>query len=212
MSLFNVLYLPEKDYEGAPAGDELMDWLNTHYVQPSTEDGDHLSSLKKPWEDPSFWSYLSRLACPHRAFPSCATNVSPRVILRGMFKASVVLLDLLADHPSEDLRRIAEHLVPLVTEHPRFRDYLYERDFVFASQRWKDKVMTLRVELKDVPEDDRDDGFDNWWDRLSDIVGVFEGRAPVLKRLCVELGADWKEMAISWAIFVDPRLRRQELP
>ena len=59
-SLFTVLYLPESGFEDAPIGDELMEWLNTNYIEPSTEEGDHLSSLERPWEDENFWSYVAR--------------------------------------------------------------------------------------------------------------------------------------------------------
>lgn len=37
-----------------------MDWLNTHFIEPSTEEGDMLSSLEEPWEDEAFWPYLTR--------------------------------------------------------------------------------------------------------------------------------------------------------
>jgi len=59
-SLFAVLYTPHPGHEDAPVGDELMEWLNTHYVEPTTEEGDHLSSLDRPWEDETFWPYLTR--------------------------------------------------------------------------------------------------------------------------------------------------------
>ena len=55
-----VLYLPEPGYEQGPVADELMEWLNTHIIEPSTEEGDHLSALDHPWEDDSFWPYLTR--------------------------------------------------------------------------------------------------------------------------------------------------------
>lgn len=55
-----VLYVPEFGYEDAPLGDELMEWLNVHFIEPSTEEGDHLSSLDDPWEDETFWPYLTR--------------------------------------------------------------------------------------------------------------------------------------------------------
>ena len=55
-----VLYLPEPGYEQGPVADELMEWLNTHVIEPSTEEGDHLSALDHPWEDDSFWPYLTR--------------------------------------------------------------------------------------------------------------------------------------------------------
>ncbi|KAI0343020.1 hypothetical protein BDW22DRAFT_1329132 [Trametopsis cervina] len=193
-SLFTVLYLPDSGYEDAPVGDELMDWLNTHYIEPSTEEGVHLSSLERPWEDETFWPYLARAT------------------LRGLSKASAFFLERLSKHPSEHLQRLSEHLVPLLTNHPRLHQFNSERDFAIASRRWKDKVKTLRIELDYVPEDGRDDGFDNWWDRFSDLVSILEGRAEVLKKLCTDLGADWKEVCVAWGIFVDPRLRRQDLP
>jgi len=55
-----VLYLPEPGYEDAPVGDDLMEWLNIHFIEPSTEEGDQLSALDCPWEDESFWPYLTR--------------------------------------------------------------------------------------------------------------------------------------------------------
>lgn len=60
LSLFTILYLPEYGLENAPVGDDLMEWLNIHFIEPSTEEGDHLSSLQHPWEDETFWPYLTR--------------------------------------------------------------------------------------------------------------------------------------------------------
>ena len=86
-----------------------------------------------------------------------------------------------------------------------------ERDFVYAHRRWRDKVKSIRVDMDHVPEEERHDGFENWWDRLSDLVGVLEGRGDVLRRVCGDLGADWKEVLAAWGIFVDNRLRRLDL-
>lgn len=193
-SLFVILFLPEPDYEDAPVGEELMEWLNIHFIEPSTEEGDQLSSLDRPWEDDNFWPYLTRAT------------------IRGLTKASVFFLKSLSDHPSEYLHDLSQVLIPLIDEQPRLQNYSAERDFAFASRRWRERVHTLRVEMDRVPEDDREDDFDNWWDRLSDIVGILEGRVDVLKRVCEELGSDWKEVCAAWGIFVDTRLRRQDLP
>ena len=82
-SLFVVLYLPEPGYEDAPVGDELMEWLNTHFIEPSTEEGVHLSALEYPWEDETFWPYITRyvtcLALIHVA-DSCSQDSAPRAI------------------------------------------------------------------------------------------------------------------------------------
>ncbi|TCD63518.1 hypothetical protein EIP91_005319 [Steccherinum ochraceum] len=194
LSLFTVLYVPEPGLEGAPAGEDLLDWLNTHFVEPSTDEGKHLATLDKPWEDESYWSYLARAT------------------LRGLSKASAFFLETLSKHPSPYLQDLSRALIPILSNHPRFSQFSSERDFAINSRRWRDKVKTLRVELDRVPEDSREDGFDNWWAWFSDIVGVLEGRAEVVKRVCTDLGGDWKEVCVAWTMFVDPRLRRQDLP
>ena len=60
LSLFLILYVPEYGLENAPVGDDLMEWLNTHFIEPSSEEGDHLSTLEHPWADETFWSFLTR--------------------------------------------------------------------------------------------------------------------------------------------------------
>ncbi|KAM6496834.1 Nucleoporin Nup85-like protein [Amanita muscaria] len=193
-SLFVVLYLPESGYEDAPVGDDLMEWVNTHFIEPSTEEGVHLSALERPWEDDTFWPYLTR------------------TVLRGLSKASLFFLDALNQHPSEDLQQLAATLGRLVGSQPRLQNFDTEKDFVLASKRWNNQVKALRIEMDRVPENSRFDGFDNWWDRLSDIVGILEGRPEVNQHVCEELGADWKEVCATWGVFVDVRLGRQGLP
>ncbi|KAK2465707.1 hypothetical protein APHAL10511_002251 [Amanita phalloides] len=193
-SLFVVLYLPEPGYEDAPVGDDLMEWLNIHFIEPSTEEGVHLSALERPWEDETFWPYITR------------------TVLRGLSKASLFFLETLKKHPSEDLQRIAETLSRLIGSQPRLQNFAAERDFVLASKRWSNQVKALRIEMDRVPEGNRFDEFENWWDCLSDIVAILEGRSDVIPRVCEELAADWKEVCAVWGVFVDARLRRQDLP
>ncbi|KAJ7583127.1 Nup85 nucleoporin-domain-containing protein [Mycena floridula] len=192
-SLFVVLFLPETGYDDAPIGEELMEWLNIHFIEPSTEEGDQLSALDTPWEDENFWPYLTRAT------------------LRGLTKAAVFFLNTLLQHPSEELQELTKTLIPLVEGQPRLQNFTTEREFSHAFRRWQEKVKALRISMSRVPEDDRFDDFDNWWDRLSDIVGILEGRGEVLLRVCTELGADWKEACAAWGVFIDPRLRRQDL-
>ncbi|KAF9219749.1 hypothetical protein BS17DRAFT_375656 [Gyrodon lividus] len=194
LSLFVILYVPEYGLENAPVGDDLMEWLNVHFIEPSTEEGDHLSSLEHPWGDETFWPYLTRAT------------------LRGLSKAATFFLGTLSGHPSGNLRRLSQDLVPLLDTQPKLQAYEAEREFAYASRRWKEKVKALRIELDSVPESDRHDNYEDWWDRFSDIVGVLEGRGEVIQKVCEELGADWKEVCVAWGVFVDTRLRRQDLP
>jgi nuclear pore complex protein Nup85 len=186
-----------------------MEWLNIHFIEPSTEEGDHLSGLDQPWQDESFWTYLTRLV----RLPVFWRPYLPifRATLRGLTKASVFFLDVLSRHPSEDLQALAPTLILLLNDQPRLANFSAERDFAFASRRWRDKIKALRIEMDQIPELDRYDGFDNWWDRLGDIIGILEGRGEVIKRICEDLGADWKEVCAAWGVFVETRLRRQDL-
>ena len=59
-SLFQTLYLPENGMEDVAVGDELLEWLNTHFIEPTTEEADQLIALERPWEDEIFWPYIIR--------------------------------------------------------------------------------------------------------------------------------------------------------
>ncbi|KAF7770639.1 hypothetical protein Agabi119p4_6613 [Agaricus bisporus var. burnettii] len=198
-SLFVLLYLSEPEFEDAPIGDELLEWLNIHFIEPSTEEGDHLSKLEKPWEDQTFWSYLVKC------------------IVRGLTKAAVFFLDVLSKHPSFALRDMTKLITPLISSQPRLQNYSSEREFAYAARRWRDKVKALRVELNKIPEKERTvvigERDEDWWEKLSDIVGVLEGRFEVVKRIVdEEFTGDWKDAVVAYGMFVNGRMRRQDLP
>jgi hypothetical protein len=86
LSLFVVLYLPEAGFDDAPVGEELMEWLNTHFIEPSSEEGDHLSSQDRPWEDELFWPYLTRYVIAMPETEGCLNFLSMQVCPAGIFK------------------------------------------------------------------------------------------------------------------------------
>lgn len=110
------------------------------------------------------------------------------------------------------MRRIAERLVDLLERHPRQRQFTTEKEFFTSSRRWRERAKALRIELDRVPENDRNDGYENWWDNVSDLVGILEGREDVLQRVCVDLGGGWKEIVCTYGIWIDVALRRADLP
>lgn len=132
--------------------------------------------------------------------------------IRGLVKLSVFFLRSLESHPSENLQRIGKRLVDLLEKHPRQKHVNTEQEFHSNSRRWRDRVRSLRIELDRVPEDDRNDGFENWWDNVSDLIGVMEGREEVLQRACVALGGGWKDIVCAHGVWTDIGLRRSELP
>lgn len=135
-----------------------------------------------------------------------------RATFRGLLKSSIFFLRSLDNHPSENMRRLAERLVDLLERHPRQRQFTTEKEFFTSSRRWREKSKALRIELDRVPETDRNDGYENWWDNLSDLVGILEGREDVLQRVCVDLGGGWKEIVCTYGIWIDVGLRRADLP
>ena len=132
--------------------------------------------------------------------------------MRCLLKSSTFFFRSLLNHPSEYLQNIADKIISILHAHPRQRNFRTEKDFFIASRRWKDKIKTLRIELDRVPENDRFDGFENWWENISDLLGILEGREDVLKRVCIDLGGSWKEIICVYGIWIDVSLRRSELP
>lgn len=138
--------------------------------------------------------------------------------MRGLIKAAVFFLDVLSQHPSFALRDMTKLLIPLVTSQPRLQNYSSEREFAYAARRWRDKVKALRIEMDKVPESERttdvgEEGEEDWWARLSDIVGILEGRFEIIQRIVEEeFAGDWKEAVVAWGMFVDGRTRRENLP
>lgn len=127
-------------------------------------------------------------------------------------KSSIFFLKALSRHPSENLQRISERLVNLLERHPQQIHYSTEKDFFAASRRWRDRAKALRLELDRIPESDRHDGYENWWNKVSDLLGVLEGREDALQNVCIELGAGWKEIICTYGVWIDVGLRRAELP
>lgn len=139
--------------------------------------------------------------------------ITVRSTLRGLSKASVFFLDILSQHPSDDLQNLARLVIPLLQSQPKLYDCRSEKEFAHALRRWKDRVKAVRLEMDGVNEvDRRDDSGADWWMGLSNVVGILEGRKDVILRVCDDNAADWKEVVAAWGMFVDPRMRRQDLP
>lgn len=131
--------------------------------------------------------------------------------MRGMTKASVFFLQNLGGHPSEHARRAAAMLVPILSNHPRLQYFDSKKDYSRAWHRWKEDVRSVRVTLDRVPNLARRFSKDDWWNHLSDLVGILEGNDEVVVRVCQTIGADWKELCAVWSVFVEPGLQRGSL-
>jgi nuclear pore complex protein Nup85 len=192
--LFNILYQPDVGQEDQPVGEPLMDWLNRHFVDPPSEEGDTLSKLDRPWEHDDFWPYIAR------------------AVLRGLAKAPLFFLETLAQHPISEVRDCAELLGKLVAQMPRLTAFTSQKAYESARDAWLGQVRLAREALVKIPESARDDGFENWWNWISDMVGVMEGSDYILGDLCRQLGADWKDVVAARALFARKLPTRRKLP
>jgi nuclear pore complex protein Nup85 len=129
--------------------------------------------------------------------------------MRGLTKASVFFFEKLSQHSSRYVQSLSAKLVPLVSDLPRLQNYIAERDFTHAAKSWKKKVEELRIELDRLRDSEKDEAWYTW---LDDIVALLEGRGDVVKRICYDLGCEWKEVCAVWGVFVDPRMRRADIP
>jgi nuclear pore complex protein Nup85 len=61
MHLLQVLFTSESGNTATSlVGGELLYWLNTHYIAPTSEEGPELDAHEKPWLDNAFWIFLVR--------------------------------------------------------------------------------------------------------------------------------------------------------
>jgi nuclear pore complex protein Nup85 len=192
--LFNILYLPDPDQVNASVGEPLMDWLNRNFVDPPSDEGDALSKLSRPWESDGFWPYIAR------------------AVLRGLAQAPRFFLETLSAHPQPEARTAATLLSALVADMPRLTRFTTLKAFESARDAWRGQVRLAREALVAIPEAARDDGFENWWNWASDIVGVLEGSEYILGDLCKQLGVDWKGVVAARALFAKKLPRRGQLP
>lgn len=59
--LFQTVYTSDSgNVTTALIGEELLLWLNMHYIAPSSEEGPVLDAQEKPWLDVDFWTFLIR--------------------------------------------------------------------------------------------------------------------------------------------------------
>lgn len=59
--LFQIVYTSDSgNVTTALIGEELLLWLNMHYVAPSSQEGPILDAQEKPWLDVNFWTFLIR--------------------------------------------------------------------------------------------------------------------------------------------------------
>ena len=173
-------------------GEEILDWVNTVDrgalvlfggrsrkptlpAAPSTEEGEELADLSRPWEHPNFWPYIYRSAPATQLLNR--THKLHSCILRAHLLSASALLSLVASHPSPVLQSLAALPLDLLRTFPRSTAFKDEREFLLRLRDWRVQARSAVLEAGALFEEAESDP----------ELGAFEraevtGRADKLRR------------------------------
>ncbi|KAF8587870.1 hypothetical protein K439DRAFT_1630322 [Ramaria rubella] len=184
--LFQAMHLPANGSLSGLVGEELLEWLNTNFIAPDSDEAVELSKLNSPWEVDRFWQYLIRC------------------ILRGLSRTALIFFESLKKHPSSFMSEQAETLISLMTSHPRSNRFGTEHEFFYTWRQWKSRVVGFKKKLDSISDADGGD----WLPWLLEITHILEGDKVTIKRYCESYEEGWKEAVCVWGVWVDVGLRR----
>lgn len=205
LTLFQTLYASPNALEAQGqgiVGEELLHWLNSYDLAPTTEQGREIASSAEPHLHPTFWDYILRCT------------------LRGFHSTVSTLLATVLNMPSSALVRLIEQIRELVKGLPRSINYKTEVQFKAARRDFHLKLVTILTSLEgvmDEVQDQLDESYDSEEEaedlRLSLEAGlrVFLEVLAGNKERVVEAAEDWKEALAAWATLVDVGLQRSGL-
>ena len=199
------MHLPSNGSLGGVVGEELLEWLNTNFIAPDSDEAIELSRLSAPWTEDSFWHYLIRsvLSCSQTM-----CNDSHRCVLRGLLPTASIFLEGLKKHPSTLMSHQADTLINVLSSHPRSNSFDTEQEFFYTWRQWKSKIAGFRKKLELISDQDGGD----WLPWLLEIAHIIEGDKATILRYCESYEEGWKEAICVWGIWVDIGLRRQNIP
>ncbi|EJU03489.1 hypothetical protein DACRYDRAFT_114882 [Dacryopinax primogenitus] len=188
--LVQVLYLPESGFNTGIVGEELLDWLNTIDVRPTTEEVEEFSQ-EDAWKLDGFWSFLQRL------------------VLRGHFEMAQAVLERLMDqHPSAILSNVIRtSLIPLLESFPRPSAFNHQSQFEEARFRWDASLKTTRKNFEGMLKSEKGD----WVQAIRGIFEIMDGQEQRILALVNDGGIGWVEAAGVWGVWVDPSMTRSDL-
>lgn len=212
MTLAQTLYISPSAIDGQHAGEgiigeELLHWLNSHDLAPTTEQGQEIASSSEPYLHPAYWDYILRCT------------------LRGFHSTASTLLATLLGLPSQALQDVVTRLRSLVDAVPRSMNFKTEIQFKSARREFilqlngvlsgLETVMDeAQEELKESYAADTGDEEQAEEDAEDTRLSLEAGLRVFLEVLAgnrervVEAAEDWKEALAAWATLVDVGLKR----
>lgn len=205
LTLTQTLYLSPNEHHSGQGiiGEELLHWLNSYDLAPTTEQGREIASDAEPYLHPSYWDYILRCT------------------LRGFHSTVSTMLGTLLSLPSSSLQSLVSRIRDLIKVLPRSVNYKTEIQFKSARRDFHLKLMGILSSLEAVMDEVQDEivssgssGEEDAEDlRLSLEAGLrvfLEVLAGNVERV-VEAAEDWKEALAAFATLVDVGLKRDGL-
>ncbi|CCF48279.1 hypothetical protein NDA11_002929 [Ustilago hordei] len=199
LRLAELLYYPKDGRGISVVGEELLHWLNSFDVAPTTEEGQMIAESAVPHEHPSYWDYVLRC------------------LLRGFHTSAASVLKSLDSHSSPVIQRVAQKAAKLLSTLPRSTKFSMEHEFVAAHRSWLGSVRKLISSLE--AEMDEMEAEAGHTEQVEDERLEYEAQFRCLLELMAgvkdrifEACEDWREALGAWATLVHPTLKRDDVP
>lgn len=202
-----TIYIPTDGRGTGVVGEEILEWLNSFDVQPTTEEAQEIAQSATPYEHDNYWDCIRRF------------------VSRGLLAAASSLLSYLAkEHPSAKLRQISSEVCGLLTSMPRSTGFTLEHDFLASHRRWigqaRSSLNKLEMEMNELESEWQKDGFKGKSiDEIEDERLGFEAQFGCLLGLMIgqkervyEVCRNWRELLGAWGLLVQPGMKRDDIP
>lgn len=202
-----TIYIPADGRGTGVVGEEILHWLNSFDVQPTTEEAQEIAQSATPYEHDNYWDCIRRF------------------VSRGMLSAASSLLSYLAErHSSAKLRQISADVCDLLTSMPRSTRFTLEHDFLASHRRWVGRVRSslnkLEMELNELEAEWQKDGLEGKnVEEIEDERLNLEAQFGCLLRLMIgqkeqvyEVCRNWRELLGAWGLLVQPGMKRDDIP
>lgn len=199
LRLAEVLYYPKDGRGISVVGEELLHWLNSFDVAPTTEEGQEIAESAVPHEHPSYWDYVLRC------------------VLRGFHTSAASVLKSLDAHPSSVIRSVAQKAAKLLSSLPRSTHFSMEHEFVAAHRGWLANVRKLisgleqQMDEMEAEAGNTEEIEDERLEYEAQFRCLLELMAGVKDRI-FEACEDWREALGAWGTLVHPTLKRDDVP
>lgn len=187
-------------------GEELLHWLNSYDLAPTTEQGREIAASDEPYLHANYWDYILRCT------------------LRGFHATVGTLLATLLSLPSKSLKTLVARMRELIKALPRSTEFKTEVQFKAARRDFHLKLMGILASLEGVMDEVQDELTSSFEDRedpeeeAEDLRLSLEAGLRIFlevlagnRERVVEAAEDWKEALTAWGTLVDVGLKRDGL-